>query len=188
MRSEGADRRRAGVRSTRLWARVICEWHLYLPAHSPNGRSHMTLRVADTRELVGWLLSFGRGVKVVRPAELQERVRREAVSARASVRRGDDGQAQAAETSPERETRHAIDRCDDDERDGVVKGEAVILIVLAEDAGPGRGLRVQHLTRLMWNQPVDEGQRSGDNDKEQGDRFAGRCPTSSTARHAPSLR
>jgi predicted DNA-binding transcriptional regulator YafY len=40
----------------------------------------MALQVADTRELVGWLLSFGRGVKVVRPAELQDRVRREALA------------------------------------------------------------------------------------------------------------
>jgi len=40
----------------------------------------MTLRVADTRELVGWILSFGRGVKVVRPAELKDRVREEALA------------------------------------------------------------------------------------------------------------
>jgi hypothetical protein len=31
----------------------------------------MTLRVADTRELLGWILSFSRGVRVVRPAALR---------------------------------------------------------------------------------------------------------------------
>jgi predicted DNA-binding transcriptional regulator YafY len=35
---------------------------------------------ADTRELLGWILSFGRGVKVVRPAELRDRVRAEALA------------------------------------------------------------------------------------------------------------
>jgi predicted DNA-binding transcriptional regulator YafY len=34
-----------------------------------------TLRVSDTRELMGWILSFGHGVRVVRPAALRERVR-----------------------------------------------------------------------------------------------------------------
>lgn len=38
----------------------------------------MTLRVADTRELLGWILSFGAGVRVAAPAELRERVREEA--------------------------------------------------------------------------------------------------------------
>jgi predicted DNA-binding transcriptional regulator YafY len=40
----------------------------------------MTLRVADTRELTGWILSFGRGVRVIRPAALRERVRQEALA------------------------------------------------------------------------------------------------------------
>jgi len=41
----------------------------------------MTLRVvADTRELMGWVLSFGRGVRVVKPAALRERVRQEALA------------------------------------------------------------------------------------------------------------
>jgi len=40
----------------------------------------MTLRVADTRELMGWILSFGRGVRVVKPAALHERVRQEALA------------------------------------------------------------------------------------------------------------
>jgi predicted DNA-binding transcriptional regulator YafY len=67
-------------RATAAWARDR-QWH---PSQRltqlRNGRLRMTLRVADTRELVGWLLSFGRGAKVVRPAELQDRVRREALA------------------------------------------------------------------------------------------------------------
>jgi predicted DNA-binding transcriptional regulator YafY len=46
----------------------------------PGGRLRMTLRVADTRELLGWILSFGRGVKVLRPAALRDRVRAEALA------------------------------------------------------------------------------------------------------------
>ncbi len=42
------------------------------------GRLRMTLRVADTRELVGWVLSFGRGVRVVQPEALRKQVREEA--------------------------------------------------------------------------------------------------------------
>ncbi|MGH7390309.1 MAG: WYL domain-containing protein [Candidatus Rokuibacteriota bacterium] len=45
-----------------------------------DGKLRMTLRVADTRELVGWVLSFGRGVNVVRPAWLSDRVRQEALA------------------------------------------------------------------------------------------------------------
>jgi predicted DNA-binding transcriptional regulator YafY len=55
----------------RLWHPSQRLWPL------PGGRLRMTLRVADTRELLGWILSFGRGVKVVQPAELRERVRAE---------------------------------------------------------------------------------------------------------------
>lgn len=43
-----------------------------------DGRLRMTLTVADTRELAGWVLSFGRGVRVVRPDSLREKVRGEA--------------------------------------------------------------------------------------------------------------
>lgn len=42
------------------------------------GRLRMTLQVADTRELVGWILSFGRGVRVLRPDLLREKVQEEA--------------------------------------------------------------------------------------------------------------
>jgi len=38
----------------------------------------MTLKVADTTELVGWILSFGSQVRVVRPEALQGRVKEEA--------------------------------------------------------------------------------------------------------------
>jgi predicted DNA-binding transcriptional regulator YafY len=66
-------------RATAAWARDRV-WH---PSQEltplTGGRLRMTLGVADTRELVGWILSFGRGVKVVRPAALRERVRQEAL-------------------------------------------------------------------------------------------------------------
>ena len=45
----------------------------------PRGRMQMTLSVADTRELVGWVLSFGSGVKVVRPDTLRAAVEQEAM-------------------------------------------------------------------------------------------------------------
>jgi predicted DNA-binding transcriptional regulator YafY len=38
----------------------------------------LTLKVADTDELQGWVLSFGSQVRVVRPESLRERVRDEA--------------------------------------------------------------------------------------------------------------
>ena len=43
-----------------------------------DGRLKMTLKVADTDELVGWILSFGRQVKVIRPESLRTKVRDEA--------------------------------------------------------------------------------------------------------------
>lgn len=42
------------------------------------GRLKLTLSVADTPELVGWILSFGGKVQVLKPAALAERVRDEA--------------------------------------------------------------------------------------------------------------
>jgi predicted DNA-binding transcriptional regulator YafY len=42
------------------------------------GELTMTLTVADNRELVGWILSFGSGVRVIEPASLREAVRQEA--------------------------------------------------------------------------------------------------------------
>jgi len=42
------------------------------------GQLLMTLQVADTRELLGWILSFGSGVQVLKPERLQKAVREEA--------------------------------------------------------------------------------------------------------------
>lgn len=65
-------------RATAAWAKDRV-WH---PSQrlTPlrGGRLRMTLRVADTRELVGWILSFGGGVRVARPEALRARVREEA--------------------------------------------------------------------------------------------------------------
>lgn len=43
-----------------------------------DGRLRMTLAVADTRELVGWILSFGSGVRVVQPESLRTEIEEEA--------------------------------------------------------------------------------------------------------------
>jgi predicted DNA-binding transcriptional regulator YafY len=43
-----------------------------------DGRLRMTLKVADTDELVGWILSFGSQVKVISPESLRMKVREEA--------------------------------------------------------------------------------------------------------------
>ena len=42
------------------------------------GHLLMTLRVADTRELLGWILSFGSGVQVLKPERLLKAVQEEA--------------------------------------------------------------------------------------------------------------
>ncbi|MGH7230089.1 MAG: helix-turn-helix transcriptional regulator [Nitrospiraceae bacterium] len=42
------------------------------------GQLRMTLTVADTRELIGWILSFGSGVQVVEPDSLRAAVEKEA--------------------------------------------------------------------------------------------------------------
>jgi predicted DNA-binding transcriptional regulator YafY len=43
-----------------------------------NGSLRMTLKVADNDELVGWILSLGSQVRVVRPESLGVKVREEA--------------------------------------------------------------------------------------------------------------
>ena len=42
------------------------------------GQLLMTLQVADTRELLGWVFSFGSGVQVLKPERLQQAVKDEA--------------------------------------------------------------------------------------------------------------
>ncbi len=42
-----------------------------------DGRLRLVLRVADTAELVGWILSFGSQVRVVRPEALRAKVKEE---------------------------------------------------------------------------------------------------------------
>jgi len=44
----------------------------------PGGKLRMALTVADSRELIGWVLSFGQGVKVLRPDALLMAVKEEA--------------------------------------------------------------------------------------------------------------
>jgi predicted DNA-binding transcriptional regulator YafY len=54
-------------------------WH---PSQETNGlkdgRLRMTLKVADTIELVGWILSFGSQVRVIKPDALRQKVKEEA--------------------------------------------------------------------------------------------------------------
>ena len=51
-----------------------------------DGRMTMTLKVADTDELLGWILSFGSQVKVVRPESLMQKVKEEAKNVLGSYR------------------------------------------------------------------------------------------------------
>src|SRR5881397_3428434 len=54
-------------RQTASWVKDR-EWHASQQLKSlKDGRLKMMLRVADTRELLGWLLSFGAGVRVLKP-------------------------------------------------------------------------------------------------------------------------
>ena len=48
------------------------------------GRLRMALSMAETRELVGWILSFGSGVRVVQPDSLHTAVKQEAAKIAAS--------------------------------------------------------------------------------------------------------
>jgi predicted DNA-binding transcriptional regulator YafY len=65
-------------RQTTAWAKDRL-WH---PSQQlkqlKGGRLQMKLRVADTRELLGWILSFGAGVQVISPLSLREKVKEEA--------------------------------------------------------------------------------------------------------------
>ena len=63
---------------TAAWAKDRV-WHASQQTKKlKDGRLRMTLTVADTRELVGWVLSFGSGVKVVQPKSLRTAVEQEA--------------------------------------------------------------------------------------------------------------
>jgi predicted DNA-binding transcriptional regulator YafY len=65
-------------KKTTAWAKDR-EWH---PSQEvlmlKGGRMKLRLRVADTRELVGWILNFGAGVRILKPASLREKVQEEA--------------------------------------------------------------------------------------------------------------
>lgn len=65
-------------KGTAAWAKDRV-WH---PSQQltrlPGGKMRMTFTIADSRELVGWVLSFGSGVRVVRPESLRTAVNQEA--------------------------------------------------------------------------------------------------------------
>jgi len=65
-------------RPTAAWAKDR-QWHQsqQCTVHK-DGRVTMRLQVADTRELVGWILHFGSGVRVIEPQSLREKVQEEA--------------------------------------------------------------------------------------------------------------
>jgi len=79
MRGRLVDVELAFDRVTSAWARDRI-WHPSQHLVSTREGMRMTLRVADTRELTGWVLSFGRGVRVIKPAALLDRVRQEALA------------------------------------------------------------------------------------------------------------
>lgn len=65
-------------KATAAWAKDRI-WHpsqKFTPLSK--GRLRMELQVADTRELIGWILSFGSGVRVIRPDQLKAAVLAEA--------------------------------------------------------------------------------------------------------------
>jgi predicted DNA-binding transcriptional regulator YafY len=65
-------------KATAAWAKGRI-WH---PTQTvtplKNGDVLMKLKVADSREVLGWILSFGSGVRVVRPHSLSDAVSSEA--------------------------------------------------------------------------------------------------------------
>ena len=79
MRGRLVDVELAFDRATPAWARDRA-WHPSQHLARTRDGARMRLRVADTRELTGWILSFGRGVRVIKPAQLRERVRQEALA------------------------------------------------------------------------------------------------------------
>lgn len=68
----------AFTKATAAWVKDRI-WHPTQTVKSlKEGRVQITLKVADTPELVGWVLHFGSGVQVLRPEALREKVRAEA--------------------------------------------------------------------------------------------------------------
>jgi predicted DNA-binding transcriptional regulator YafY len=65
-------------KATAAWAKD----RVWLPSQRlkrlPGGKLRMSLTVAESRELVGWILSFGGGVRVVSPDSLRAAVVEEA--------------------------------------------------------------------------------------------------------------
>lgn len=62
-------------RKTSAWAKGRV-WHPSQKASlGKDGCLTLNLRVADTPELVGWVLSFGPGARVIRPEELRQRLK-----------------------------------------------------------------------------------------------------------------
>jgi predicted DNA-binding transcriptional regulator YafY len=68
----------AFTKPTAAWVRDRIWHHTQKVKSLKDGRLHMTLQVADTPELVGWILHFGGGVQVLRPETLREKVMAEA--------------------------------------------------------------------------------------------------------------
>ncbi len=65
-------------KATSAWAKGRL-WHpSQQTQETRDGRLVLSLRVADTTELVGWVLHFGGGVQVLNPASFREKVRDEA--------------------------------------------------------------------------------------------------------------
>lgn len=65
-------------RATAAWVKDRM-WHdTQQSRRVKNGGLRMTLSIADTRELIGWVLSFGSGVKVLKPDSLHQAVQQEA--------------------------------------------------------------------------------------------------------------
>jgi len=75
-------------RKTTAWARDRI-WHpSQVAVIGKDGCLNLVLHVADTPELAGWILSFGPGVRVIRPETLREKILSAAVEI---LRRNDPG-------------------------------------------------------------------------------------------------
>ncbi|MDH4304204.1 MAG: WYL domain-containing protein [Nitrospira sp.] len=85
MRGPRIDVELAFDRPTAAWVKDRV-WH---PSQQlkrlPGGKLRMKLTLADSRELIGWILSFGNGVVVIKPERLQEAVKTEAKRIAAGV-------------------------------------------------------------------------------------------------------